>query len=326
MNKPNNNEKWLLKSIASKLIRKVKLFSCRYFRNISDKTMLDMYWDSLVVFETEGSFTSKKICVFAHFDTSNIIQDYVLFYLKALRKEGVDIVFVTTSENMESSELLKINNIVSKSIIRKNIGYDFGSWRTGFQRIEGLDSIELLILANDSVVGPVADIKNMFENMSRSKMDVWGVTDNYEIDYHVQSYFICFTRKVLKNGFVKRFFSRVKILDTKQDIINEYEVGLSQQAITEGYSVGAYCSYEEIEQHVIGHGEQKDLYLKRKVNSTLWFPYVLLSKFDCPFIKIELLRDNPNKIELDNSLKLLKANLTYPFEYVSNHQKSGVTE
>ena len=52
----------------------------------------------------------KRLCVFAHWDRDNIIDDYVIYYLKALKQVVSTLVFVSDcdlpSEELEKLELL----------------------------------------------------------------------------------------------------------------------------------------------------------------------------------------------------------------------------
>ena len=208
----------LLRDHIKNVVNKIKnlAVSCRSrliapqnTKNIEVKPEADVqnpdvdFWKGTVLYETGGNCSGKKICLFAHFDVDAIVREYVVYYLQALKAEGFDVIFISTSETVKKEELDKIEDLTCKCIVRRNIGYDFGSWKTGFQYINDYRDCELVVLANDSVVGPVNSINQMFERMSGAEYDIWGVTDNYEINYHVQSYFICFTGGALKDGFLE---------------------------------------------------------------------------------------------------------------------------
>ena len=44
----------------------------------------------------------NRICIFAHYDKDNIVDDYVIYYLNALKKDFSKIIFVSDSDLPES--------------------------------------------------------------------------------------------------------------------------------------------------------------------------------------------------------------------------------
>ena len=68
-----------------------------------------------------------------------------------LNKLKFDIVFITTSENMNIKELKKISSYIKISIIKKNIGYDFISWKTGLYAVDKYNYYKQIIHLNDSI-------------------------------------------------------------------------------------------------------------------------------------------------------------------------------
>ena len=140
----------------------------------------------------------NRIAIFAHYSNKNKIDDYVLFYLKELRKQVSYIEFVSDSD-LPKSEVLKIKELVNHSIVCKHGEYDFGSYKRGFLYLlqNGmLANVDELIFANDSCYAPLFPFNDMFEKMSYLNNDFWGNTSNCKTEYeslnHVQSYFVVF--------------------------------------------------------------------------------------------------------------------------------------
>ncbi len=318
----------IIKKIINRIYRiqsKLKSVSAKYFSagKINHDTVYDdNFWSSLVLFESEGKWSNDKLCLFAHFDRNNEVSDRIYYYLKSLSDAGFDIVFVSTSSGMPESVRDKLIDIVSKVIVRKNIGYDFGSWRTGYQYAGDISHYLSLVLTNDSVIGPVNSLIDMLDAMSSSKFNVWGVTDNYEINYHAQSYFLCLDSTILKSDFLPEFMSGIKVHDDKQMVINEYEIGLSQLALSKGFSVGAYCMYDDVVDYIMSSADEyKDRVSKGKINSTLWLCDVLLSEFKSPFVKVELFRDNPHSVDLSGCIEYISTRSDFPVDYIKEYTR-----
>ena len=141
-----------------------------------------------------------KICIFSHFDKDNKVDNYVVAYLRELKTNQCDIVFVSTAEGLDKNELSKISSLCSQIIIKENIGYDFGSWSHGINECNDiLNKYNKLIICNDSVYAPLFKFDTMFDKMNLSNLDAWSITDSHEISYHMQSYFIVFNKKIVNN-------------------------------------------------------------------------------------------------------------------------------
>ena len=72
----------------------------------------------------------KKICIFAHFNKNNNLENYVIDYLNTLRNLVDEIIFVSTTD-IKTDKMNILDSLVNKIIIKENRGYDFGSWREG---------------------------------------------------------------------------------------------------------------------------------------------------------------------------------------------------
>ena len=79
--------------------------------------------------------------------------------------------------------------------------------------------------------------------------------------------------------------------------------------------MGAYASYLD----VVAKASKKYLH---PVNPTHFYWDVLIRDFGVPFIKIELIRDNPSKIENINEwMNLLRNYTNYEINLIKNHLK-----
>ena len=86
----------------------------------------------------------KRLCIFAHYDKDNIIDDYVIYYLNSLKEVCDDIIFVSDN-NLQEEERNKLNGIVSKIIAKSHGEYDFGSYKRGFLYLDSYDDSNDLV-------------------------------------------------------------------------------------------------------------------------------------------------------------------------------------
>jgi len=188
-----------------------------------------------------------SICIFAHFNKNNSLEEYVIDYLKTIKELVDEVIFISTSE-LDKNKIILLNKIVCKIFIKENKGYDFGSWKEGLLFIK--DNYKSLpseiILCNDSCYISKNKFKKAVSSMrNNKKLDFWGITTNYSIYKHIQSYFIVFNSKPLKD---RKFWDLVNSWtdrDHKTDYIN-YEIGLSKLLIKEKYTIGSYINISKL--------------------------------------------------------------------------------
>lgn len=296
--------KKLLQFFKLKLLSGIYILTDRGDKNIG-------YNKKVIINRTLGKH-EKQICLFSHYDKDALIEDYVVNYLNELRQLDIKIIFISTANDLKDKEINKIKKYCNVVIEKENIGLDFGAWASGIEYLntQGIKYNKLL-LCNDSVYFPLYNPRTMFEKMDNLGYDVWGITDNYEKKYHLQSYFLVFNENIVNSKFWEDFWNNFKVYKHKERIINRYEVGISQKIIKNGFKLGSYCPYEKVSKSV-----DKKLGF---VNPTHFFWDVLIKDFNCLIIKIELLRDNPVKIGNLNSLKEVIDKTDYNLELIETH-------
>jgi hypothetical protein len=269
-----------------------------------------------------------RVVIFAHFDRNGEIRAYTRAYIDALRSAGLDVVFVTNAAFLATPDHAWIHGRAARIVIRRNVGLDFGAWRDTLE-VCGLPAANtsLLVLANDSVYGPLHSLKPVLDRIDFDEADVWAATDSWQHRFHLQSFFVVFGRRTLDQDVFKQFWRSVRNVRSKKWVVQRYEIGMSQWLMAAGLRCKAIWPYlamiEAIRHTTIRQEaavvpqvkpEQSDcahridsLFAKadRRILRTasrriplnpmadLW--RVLIAQ-GCPFIKRELLRDNPSQV------------------------------
>jgi lipopolysaccharide biosynthesis protein len=291
-------------------------------------------------------YNIKRCAIFAHFDKNDTVDDYVFYYLKNLSKVSSDIIFVSTS-NLSIGTIERLKGICTNVIIRKNIGYDFMSWRMGIKSIPDLDFYDDLIICNDSVYGPFSCLESIFDTMDQKKCHFWGLTESHAIAYHLQSYFVVFRKEILFSNQFREFWASVDQLDIKKQIIEEYEIGLTQTLLKANCKPGVYIHYKPtlwVFFKIICRSLRnktpyqkfnnflalftlkllfKQIQLTRRnyLNPTHFYWKELILFKNMPFLKIELLRDNPMHIDIEDYESVIKKCSDYNLDLIHNHLK-----
>ena len=265
-----------------------------------------------------------KIVLFMHFDRRGQVRPQLLEYMRELKENGRSIVCVSNSGRLKPAAMSALQEICAAVIVRRNIGYDFGAWRDALEFL-GLPRAETeeVICANDSVFGPLIPLGDMLRRLNYAEADVWGLTDSWQVRYHLQSFFLAFGPAALRAEVFGKFWRSVRPVPAKFYVVKTYEVGITRAMIKGGLRCEALWNYESLTKLVnrddlarlvseeSDTGKDDPLQINRKTQalrirkgmarrvalnptSDLW-RQLLLSGF--PFIKRELLRSNPTRVE-----------------------------
>ena len=226
----------------------------------------------------------QDICLFAHFDRDGVIDEYVFRYLAKIKEQSFSIVFITASP-ISGSDRRRLALYCDDVIQRENAGLDFGSWAAGFEKHRSAMTGRLL-LANDSVYGPIGELGTALQHLTAIKADFYGFVESVDMSPHLQSWFLLFENRVVRDrafsDLMRQPFARMN----KADIIRHGELELSAKLNTAGWRYRAlYCaSRSSLFARVYPFNPMHNLWQE------------MISCEGIPFVKVELLRDNPVSI------------------------------
>jgi len=228
---------------------------------------------------------SRKVCLFAHFSQSQSLSASVLHYLAQLVQCGLSVhVALSGMERLDGPDREILDELGIAAYPRPNEGLDFGAWQY-LMRTGCADEADHVFLANDSVFGPIRDLAPIVATMQSRGLDVWGMIESHEISWHLQSWFICLTRAALARPAIARVFGMPFTQMDKAEIILHGEIGLGTAIRTEALSWGACLP------------DRRRGLRKLIAANPMHVDWVsVLACGQVPFIKVELLRDNPARI------------------------------
>lgn len=254
---------------------------------------------------------SKLAAVYVHFDADGQVDDYVVHQVRALADAGFRVTFVSNSPTLPHDSCVRIAAFCKDIIWRFNTGYDFGAYKDGIASIAGLDQLDGLLLMNDSVYGPFWKLQEVLSRLDGSTTDFWGITDSWEYQHHIQTFFMFFFPTALQTPAFKNFWAGLPYINHKRWVIRNGEVGLSQLLQRAGLRSSVLAPYwfvaETMKARIAdmkksgllqsegpGFGRfQSRILANRAVNPMQYFWDVLITDYNCPFIKRELIQSNP---------------------------------
>ena len=135
--------------------------------------------------------------------------------------------------------------------------------------------------------------------------DFWSMTDNHEIEYHLQSYFMVYNTKAFTCSVFQDFWKNLKIYHNKQMLIENNEIGFSQAMMNSDLSYNSYYTVKD----------------KNYVNVLQYYWDDLITKHQFPFIKKELLKRNPLNLNISNWATVTSSVSEYDTKLISDQLK-----
>jgi lipopolysaccharide biosynthesis protein len=167
-----------------------------------------------------------EVSIFVTHSPDGRLKPHVRHYLEALRRHGISPILIVAADR-EFDELGDaLLSVLDGLYIRQNVGYDFAAWAHILQENPNLLRADILYLINDSTIGPLNEKK--FEALLRkvrsSTAAVIGLTDSYEREWHIQSYFIALKSAALSAPALASFMGDIMNLSAKRDVVYAYEL------------------------------------------------------------------------------------------------------
>jgi hypothetical protein len=256
--------------------------------------------------QRDPSDLSDVLILLVHFDVDGLIDEHVLHAIDAYRANGCDVCFIgvdldpTVTASLEGRGVAVLHRVTNDNL------RDFGAWALALDRLgeQVLQQYEIVVLANDSAYFPVCDPTDFFAELRATDCDVWAATDSFSGGrYHLQSYFIA-----LRAEARQHFAAELARLITEHPdpskilLIQRFEVGLTTSALQRGFKVGAFRSIGELgpvgpallppDPRPLG---QLAITLTNPTHHFWRATWAARS----PFLKVELLRDNPVDVDVD---------------------------
>ncbi len=239
----------------------------------------------------------KRCVIYAFYDKDGHVDTYVFNMLDELLGVSERVVFVANGELKEKHhrELLRRGIRVIK---RENRGFDIWAYRIGMLYLgwEALGSYDEVALVNNSVMGPVYPLQEVFSEMESREIDFWGLTRHalLHADYcvgrngygylpeHIQSYFLVFRSSLLRAYEFQFYWEHLPEMNTYWDAVYGHEAVFTKYFADMGFSWDVFARTEEMD------------YLTK--NPMMFYPRTLMEKYRCPVFKRRVFYHDYNEL------------------------------
>lgn len=181
----------------------------------------------------------RTLVVMAHYDASGQVADHVLYQLDAWNEVAERVLLVSTAD---LTDPLVVEQVEKRAelVRRPNYGYDFFSYKTGLDAAGDLTRYDLVVICNDSYVGPLVPFSKILATMAARPLDFWGLTYSARRGLHVQSFFVAFTPWVVRSQTFQTFWRTMTPVSDRFEVIKRYELGMSSTLRKAGFCDGGY--------------------------------------------------------------------------------------
>ena len=204
------------------------------------------------------SSNGKKALVYVIFESESRLQEYKLRFLQAL-SPLVDDVIVVVNGQLHDDDIKSLENY-GRVLTRDNKGYDTAAFREGIFAFgkDKLKDCDQLLLVNDTNIGPMRDLSQVFREMADKRLDFWGISFGEEqedvtkenpygyIPKHLQSYFLVIEKLMLNDDAFYEYWTHLTDTDSREKAIGRHETRFTKHFADLGYRFDAVVQeYED---------------------------------------------------------------------------------
>lgn len=191
----------------------------------------------------------RTLVVMAHYDPHGLVAPHVLRQLDAWG-EVADRLMLVSAAAITDPDVITAVSSRAELVQRDNEGYDFYSYKLGLASVDDLASYDLVVVCNDSYVGPLVPWSKVIDAMAHRQVDAWGLTETMRRRRHVQSYFYAFRPWVVASRGFQRFWGDMQVVSDRNRVIRVYELGLSRAILDAGFEIGSFYTESEHDRRV----------------------------------------------------------------------------
>ena len=177
--------------------------------------------------------TSNKYVIVVTY-ASPELPNFTMSLIDAYNRANYNVIVVANGNfDLRTKEIILDKS--SLFIERANIGRDFGGYKDAISVILGrFELIEQLVIANDSVYYFESGLDALVHRIKR--LDGFGgISEVFEHAYHVSSYLLSFSKRIVESREFRKFWVRYRPISTRMWTIMSGEVMLTKCLLAAGY-------------------------------------------------------------------------------------------
>ncbi|WMC91706.1 rhamnan synthesis F family protein [Kineothrix sp. MB12-C1] len=193
----------------------------------------------------------KRWLIYYVTTTNQQLEKYSSYFIKCM-KEYIDDVLIIS----------KYNKDIEAAIVDSSISNAWDAYKRGFEVLgwDNLNNVDFVLCATDNIMGPVCNINNMMDAMSKKKLGCWSLSKqnptpmNY-LDYsgeNLQEEYLCadfivFEKKILQNKCLSTIFDKLELVkDENHSWIDNKALVFSKELRKKHIELGAFIDSDDL--------------------------------------------------------------------------------
>jgi glycosyltransferase involved in cell wall biosynthesis len=183
----------------------------------------------------------EEVAVFVTHSPHGRLKPHVPHYLECLTRQSIGVILIVAADEPFTAADADLVSRVDGIFVRQNNGYDFAAWAHVLRLCPELIDADILYLLNDSVFGPTNDsaFGDLMDRIRDSSADFIGLTESFEICWHLQSYFLALKSRALLSVAFRDFIEGIVCYSDKDKVITSYEVRFASIMKNAGFNCEA---------------------------------------------------------------------------------------
>ena len=195
-----------------------------------------------------GGCQLRRIVFYLFFDPQGIVDEYVIYKLKALR-EHAEHIFVVSNCSLRPQERAKLESVADTVWTRENVGFDVWAYKEAMETfgMDALAEFDELILMNYTFFGPVYPFAETFERMDPQELDFWGLTAHKAIDpnpfagavgilpFHIQSHWLAVRKAMFTSLEFRQYWASMPMIRSYDQSVLQHEARFTQHFASKGF-------------------------------------------------------------------------------------------
>lgn len=261
---------------------------------------------------------ATQVALYVHYSPSGQVSAMVRHQLAMLAQFGFAIAFISMAAKVPEDDWQALRQLCALVVQRRNFGRDFGAWHDVMPEIRRRwPLLDELVLANDSVLGPIHPMAPVIDAMRAGGEGLFGLTESLQGGPHLQSYFLLARGRAAVTDLMG-FLQALHVSHSKWLLVQMGEIRLARWMRRRGHRVAAVFGYDRLARAAAAdpaerrrltgsHAKLKELERlatdpavallhEWPLNPTQHLWHVLATKFGFPFVKTELVLRNPGRL------------------------------
>ena len=258
---------------------------------------------------------AMRIALYVHYSATGQISAMVRCQLGLLRDHGFAVVLISMAAHVPEPDWQAARSLCALVVRRENFGRDFGAWHDLMPEVRRRWPLpDELMLANDSVLGPIHPLGPVIAAMRAGGDGLFGLTESLQGGPHLQSYLLL-ARGGAAVGDLMGFLRRLHVSHSKWLLVQMAEIRLARWMRRRGHRVAAVFGYDRLVRAAVADpaerlrlmgsnarlrnldrlpaAQAEALLHEWPLNPTQHLWHTLATKFSDPFVKTELVLRNP---------------------------------